>query len=348
MTKEPSNAPYKLTVIMSNYNQAHLIGQAVDSVLMQETNFPFQLIITDDHSTKDNSVEIIKELAAKHPDKIKALLNEENARYLGNVLRAKANTRTPYFTLLDADDYWTDPHYLQAAVDYLEANPDVVIYERNVICRKPDGSESLFCGTVVSEGIYTKQDFFNYRAPVTQTSGAVFRNVIFAHGIPQFLTDAIGTCHEEPLNGDTFRFLMHLKEGPAYYSAKPSGVYNITPQGIWAGLSPVQQFALQGQLWVDTGEYYNEGMPTFASLAYHNLKRSINLLPAGNEQETNKAEEVITELSNMLAFCIKHRKHITEINERKPRPVKRWSYKLCMWLYLKLRKKLLSKNYIVE
>ena len=51
---------YKLTVIMSNYNQANLIGGAINSVLMQKTNFPFQLIITDDHSTKDDSIKILK------------------------------------------------------------------------------------------------------------------------------------------------------------------------------------------------------------------------------------------------------------------------------------------------
>lgn len=93
---------YKLTIIMSNYNQEQYIEKAIESVLAQKTNFDWQLIITDDNSVKDNSVEIIKKYAEKYPEKIVALLNKENGRYLKNVLRAKAITKTPYFTLLDA------------------------------------------------------------------------------------------------------------------------------------------------------------------------------------------------------------------------------------------------------
>ena len=107
---------YKLTIIMSNYNQANLIGGAIDSVLAQKTNFPFQLIITDDNSVKDDSVNVLKQYEKKYPDIIKVLYNKENGRYLKNVLRAKAITKTPYFTLLDADDYWTDENYLQNAL----------------------------------------------------------------------------------------------------------------------------------------------------------------------------------------------------------------------------------------
>ncbi len=51
------NKEYKLTVIISHYNQEEYIKQSVDSDLMQKTNFPFQLIITDDNSAKDNRVQ---------------------------------------------------------------------------------------------------------------------------------------------------------------------------------------------------------------------------------------------------------------------------------------------------
>ena len=78
---------YKVTIIMSNYNQEKYISQAIESVLNQKTNFPFQLIITDDFSTKDNSIKIIKEFEKKEPNIIKVLYNKENGRYLKNILR---------------------------------------------------------------------------------------------------------------------------------------------------------------------------------------------------------------------------------------------------------------------
>ena len=44
-----------LTVIMSCYNQAEFLRQAIESVLMQKTDFPVKLLISDDHFTKDDS-----------------------------------------------------------------------------------------------------------------------------------------------------------------------------------------------------------------------------------------------------------------------------------------------------
>ena len=111
----------KVTVIMSNYNQEKYVSCAIESVLNQKADFAFQLLITDDFSTKDKSVEIIKQYEAKFPEKIKVLYNQENGGYLKNVLRAKAITKTPYFCLLDADDCWTDMDYLQSAVNFLDS-----------------------------------------------------------------------------------------------------------------------------------------------------------------------------------------------------------------------------------
>ena len=44
----------KLTIIMSNYNQEQYIEKAIESVLMQNVNFKYKLLITDDFSQKDN------------------------------------------------------------------------------------------------------------------------------------------------------------------------------------------------------------------------------------------------------------------------------------------------------
>ena len=126
---------YLVTIIMSNYNQEKTIRRAIDSIFEQKTNFDWQIIITDDNSVKDNSKDIIKEYAEKYPDKIKALYSDENGGYLKNVLRAKRLTKTKYFCLLDADDYWTDKKYMQKAVNFLEKHKDYTVYYQNVLCK---------------------------------------------------------------------------------------------------------------------------------------------------------------------------------------------------------------------
>jgi len=188
-----------LTVIMSCYNQAEYLRKAVDSVLMQETDFPFLLLITDDCSTKDDSREIIQEYAARFPDKIEAMLNDENGRYLKNILRAKARAKTEFITLLDADDYWTDPHYLQESVDFLCAHSDYAVYFRNVVCLKEDGSESLFLPAEPWKRDFCFDDYIRGGLLIPQTAGAVFRNVVYRDGIPPLIAAAVGRAQGECL-----------------------------------------------------------------------------------------------------------------------------------------------------
>ena len=52
MSQASSTTP-KLSVCMVTYNQERYIGQAVESVLAQETNFPIEIVIGEDCSTDD-------------------------------------------------------------------------------------------------------------------------------------------------------------------------------------------------------------------------------------------------------------------------------------------------------
>lgn len=108
---------YKMTIIMPSYNNGQYIRQAIDSILEQEVDFSYQIIITDDCS-QDDSPQIIKEYAEKYPDKILALYSDKNCRLFRNVLKALEKMNSEYFCVLDPDDYWTDKRRLQKRVPY--------------------------------------------------------------------------------------------------------------------------------------------------------------------------------------------------------------------------------------
>lgn len=65
MTKQT----YKLCVLMPSYNKGSYIKEAIESVLAQNTNFDFQLIITDDAST-DEMLDIVQECQKAHSHRI--------------------------------------------------------------------------------------------------------------------------------------------------------------------------------------------------------------------------------------------------------------------------------------
>ncbi len=75
-----------VSIFMLTYNQENLISQAIEGVLKQQTNFRYQLVIGEDCST-DQTTKICKEYAAKYPEKIKLLLNNENIGIGANYIK---------------------------------------------------------------------------------------------------------------------------------------------------------------------------------------------------------------------------------------------------------------------
>ncbi len=116
-----------VSICSITYNHAAFIRQCLDSFLMQQCNFPIEIIINDDCST-DGTTEIIREYAEKYPDKIFPIFHEENLYSQGvrgmfqKFVFPKA--RGKYIALCEGDDYWTDPLKLQKQVDFLESHPD--------------------------------------------------------------------------------------------------------------------------------------------------------------------------------------------------------------------------------
>lgn len=124
----------KLSVCMITYNHEKYIAQAVESVLMQQTNFDYELVIGEDCST-DRTREIVIEYKNKYPNKINLLLPEKNLGMIPNFVQTLQVCKGKYIAMLEGDDYWTYPYKLQKQVDQLEANPAamMVAHRANIV-----------------------------------------------------------------------------------------------------------------------------------------------------------------------------------------------------------------------
>lgn len=115
-----------VSVCMLTYNHEKYIRQTLDSVLMQETDFPIEILVHDDASP-DGTADILREYWAKYPDILKPIFQKENQwRKLGwGVLKefVYPKARGKYVAMCEGDDYWTDPKKLARQVAYLEARP---------------------------------------------------------------------------------------------------------------------------------------------------------------------------------------------------------------------------------
>lgn len=116
-----------VSVVMITYNHAAYIRQAIEGVMMQKTNFEFELLIGEDCS-KDGTREICFEYQRRYPESIRVLWANVNVYRLGgNGRRCRARTRGEFIAFCEGDDYWTDPLKLQKQVDAMRKHPTVGI-----------------------------------------------------------------------------------------------------------------------------------------------------------------------------------------------------------------------------
>jgi glycosyltransferase involved in cell wall biosynthesis len=112
-----------VSVNMITYNHAPYIAQAIEGVMMQATNFPFELVIGEDCST-DNTLEIASRYRKKFPERIRLISSDKNVGARANNRRNLEACRGKYIAYCDGDDYWHRKDKLQLQVDYIEQHPE--------------------------------------------------------------------------------------------------------------------------------------------------------------------------------------------------------------------------------
>ncbi len=120
-----------LSICLITYNHEKYIREAIEGILIQKTNFDFELVIGED-SSSDRTRVICEEYAKKHPNLIKLLPKSKNLGMMPNFIRTYNACNGEFIALIEGDDYWTDPEKLQKQVDYLIQNPDCSLCAHDV------------------------------------------------------------------------------------------------------------------------------------------------------------------------------------------------------------------------
>lgn len=115
-----------ISVIIVTYNQEHTIGRAIDSVLMQECKEEVEILVADDAS-QDNTPEICRQYAERHPDKIRLFLNKTNKGIVGNYFDTLLACRGDLIADCAGDDQWCDPLKLEKERLIMREHEDVTL-----------------------------------------------------------------------------------------------------------------------------------------------------------------------------------------------------------------------------
>ena len=153
---------YKVCVRCATFNHAAYITQTMDGFCMQQTDFPFICVITDDAST-DGAQQVIRQYLNEQFEPTAPLskgqgevfrhktnsncyfvvyLLEENHYSQGKSPLVYANPwmeQSDYVALCEGDDYWTDVKKLQRQADALDANRHAVMVYTNFRCVGANG-----------------------------------------------------------------------------------------------------------------------------------------------------------------------------------------------------------------
>jgi glycosyltransferase involved in cell wall biosynthesis len=222
----------KVSVLMIAYNVEPYIAQALDSALMQDVDFDYEIVVGEDCST-DGTRAIVQDYARRHPDRIRLLTRERNLGMNRNFVETLRAVRGEFVALLDGDDYWTSPTKLRRQVDFLESNPGFSICFHNAEVIYEDGSlaphpfhmpnPDRLISHHVPKPVSTLADLAG--GNFMQTCSVVFRAGLY------------GELPDWYLQMPTFDWPLHLlnaERGDIRYFDEIMGVYRVRAGSFWS------------------------------------------------------------------------------------------------------------------
>src|ERR1017187_9329084 len=289
-SRPPNNEP-KVSVLMITYNHEKYIAPAIESVLMQKTDFPYELIIGEDCST-DGTREIVREYSRKHPEIVRAHLREPNLGAKENSRQIFLASRGKYIALLEGDDYWTSPEKLRIQADVLDAHPQTAICCHRSVWRYQDGSQPDRIWPEIPDGFYELEDIL--KRHFMNTGSVMFRRVI----------DDRPAWHRPLYMGDIPLFVTLAQYGNIRLLPQTMAVYRIHAGGIWSGLDDLAKPSHNRAMFQ---AFYDHLDPKYRPLLrkrlfWYSYGIGIDSFTAGQLDLTRKCLRECLKLSGTFAF----------------------------------------------
>lgn len=215
-----------VSVVMLTYKHEAFLAKAIEGVLMQEVDFPVELIIADDCSP-DLTSDIVQNYIDNHPKGhwLRYHRHEPNRGMVPNFVWALQQARGKYIALCDGDDYWTDPSKLGRQIAFLDSNGSFSICAHAVDVHDEKGS---YLRTFSKPGEYSRLRLLEDYS--ISTLSVLFRNHICDY-----------TIHDGVFSADLFLFMKLLAGHNAWVMPEVMGVHIEHDGGVWSRKSVVDK-----------------------------------------------------------------------------------------------------------
>ncbi len=213
-----------IAVFMVTYNHELYIGQAIESVLSQNTIFRFHLFIGEDASSDQTGV-LCQQYADRFPQQITLYRRPKNIGIFENanqLFQACLASGAKYIALLEGDDCWLGKEKLQRQVSYLEENPECAATYHNTDFLLATGERKPMFKSLLEKMILS--DVISKFAPFHTTS-FVFRAEHFCR--PSWFQDIYSV--------DLAMYMWHAQFGYFKGFKETWSLYRIHGEGLTAG-----------------------------------------------------------------------------------------------------------------
>lgn len=219
-----------VSICIITYNHEKTIKQCLDSILSQEFDFNFEILIHDDCST-DRTIQILREYEEKYEGIIRLLQQPRNVWSQGiRGIQLKYNfsrASYKYLALCEGDDYWIDKKKLAKQVEILEANQNIsMVCSSSIRLDVKNGGEKLYIPCDINEScVLPPGDVIDGGGGVIDSATFCFRSEYFkSDALPKWLLYM-------PM--DLTMMLYMVDKGEVYCLYEPTVVYRMYQDSSW-------------------------------------------------------------------------------------------------------------------
>ncbi|MFA5041082.1 MAG: glycosyltransferase [Bdellovibrionales bacterium] len=256
ISKWPRLSPPVVSLLGITYNHENYISTMLDGFLMQETTFPFEIVIGEDCST-DKTRDVIKSYQEKYPRLIRLVTGPKNIGFARNFSRALEACQGKYIAHCEGDDFWTDPQKLQIQFDFMEQNPEYVMCGHAASAALSDGVP------LGGKGIKAKEQ---------SAASLKFSTKLGLGNQTKFWRHVIKKLPPEALRVTTVDLFMssmlgHFGKARFLDNIKPS-VFRIHSTSIWGPLTEKKREKYRIQAYYLMSLYYAKRLKLLCSLYF--------------------------------------------------------------------------------
>jgi glycosyltransferase involved in cell wall biosynthesis len=223
----------RVSVAVLTYNHRKYIEEALNSIIQQQTSFPFEVVIGDDHSS-DWTAEIVRRICQSDPVKLRCISRGRNIGAFENMLDVQRRCRGKYVAWLEGDDFWTDPKKLEKQVAFLDRHQGCVLCFGVAKELRDTGEYSCDFRPAVTKFRYTLDDILNEMFVPSCT--LMHRNGLIVEYPDWFLQ-----LHQT----DWSQCVLLAQHGWLGFIDEPLAVRRVHGQGLWGGIAHKDRLEIQ-------------------------------------------------------------------------------------------------------